>query len=407
MIRRNLYDKLSDELGQSRAVALLGARQVGKSTLCSEVAKGLGMRYVSLDDEDVLAVAQNDPVGFIARIDAPSVIDEVQRAPGILLSIKQRLDSDNTRGQFLLTGSADLLTLRSVADTLPGRVIYLELHPFSQGELRSVRETFISRLFSNSPPDVAVAKPGHQSYAELLVKGGYPEAQERRLGSEPEFFSSYITSLLDREIAAVFDARSPQDLVKVFRLSAARSGSIANYNSISRDIGISDKTVRSYIESLEKLFVLRSLEPWYRNLGHRVIKTPKIYVNDTGLLCAFTGADVDGLSGDVVDGMYFETFVVSELIKQRSWDSKPLSIYYYRDHRGREIDIVLERHDGSLVAIEVKTSATIKTADFASLRYFREKTADKFKCGIVLYSGRATQSFDDRLHAVPLEGLWS
>lgn len=407
MIERNLTASLTEELQQSRVAALLGARQVGKSTLASIIASRRKMHYITFDNRDSLNAAKADPIGFVSRIERACVIDEVQRAPDILLAIKERVDLDDSPGQFLLTGSADILTLKTVADTLPGRAIYLNLFPFSQGELKGKKESLIPALFADDPPLITDAPIGHQNYAELIVKGGYPEAVRRRQGTEPAFFFSYVNSLLEREAEFLDEAGSHEGLLRTLRLAVARSGSISNYSSAANDLGLSDKTVRNYLRAFEKLFVLFVLQPWYRNLGHRVIKSPKVYVNDTGLLCAFTDTDVNSLSRDAIDGMYLETFIINEIIKQRSWESKPLSIYYYRDKAKREIDLILERYDGSLVAIEIKSSATVTGADFSTMRYFKERTGDKFKCGVVVYAGRETLPFGDRLYALPIKGVWA
>lgn len=397
-----------EALSESRAVALLGARQVGKSTLALEIARsGHLAEYISLDEAGVARAARSDPVEMIASLSGPAVIDEIQRAPELLLAIKQRLDADDAPGQFLLTGSADLLTLPTIADALPGRVQYLRLWPLSQAELRGAKAAFVDPLFEGRFPPVADAPIGRRAAGPMLVRGGYPEAQRHSPRGLGRFFESYVESLLGRDVADVANVREPRNLDRVLRLIGARSGAILSINGMAGELDIGRATVASHIEILERLFLVRRLGAWRRNLGDRLVKSPKAYVVDSGLLAALVGADESRIVEDgELAGAMLESFVAMELVRQAELAEWPLTVHHYRDQRQREVDVVLERHSGEVVGVEVKAGATPHSADFAGLRYLRDRLGQRFKAGALIYTGSRTLPFGDRLAAVPVSGLW-
>ncbi len=216
LLTRNVRPQVLQALAESRAVALLGARRVGKSTLVVDIAANEHTaQLISLDDEPTANAAREDPASFMAAITGPAVIDEIQRAPRLLLAIKRRLDSDQTRGQFLLTGSANLLTLPTVADALPGRVQYLNLSPLSQGELHGTRETFIDTLFDARFPPISGAAIGRSAAASMLVTGGYPELQGRSPRGRADFFSSYVSSLIGRDLQDIANVRNVENIERL------------------------------------------------------------------------------------------------------------------------------------------------------------------------------------------------
>jgi uncharacterized protein len=310
-------------------------------------------QYATLDNQAIRTAAITDPAGFVATLKTPVAIDEIPRVPELITEIKLRVDRDKTPGQFALTGSANLLEMTRVKDSLAGRAEYLRLHPFSQGELRGHREAFVPGLASGRFPNVTDAPVGRKAYAEILARGGYPEIQGRALGTPAT-------------------------------------------------------TIRRHIELLEMLFLLRRLPAWSNNLLARSVKRPKVHVADTGLLAYLAGADERRIETDLdLGGMFYETFVAMELHRQISWlDDRP-QLFHFRDRDQREVDIVIEHRDGSISAVEVKAAATVHLRDFRGLKHLRDKLGNRFKAGALLYTGANTVYFGDRLAAVPLSGLWA
>jgi predicted AAA+ superfamily ATPase len=409
LIERNIRPTVVEALKEARAVCLLGARQSGKSTLARAIAQHEHPAdYLTLDNDATRHSALEDPTGFIARVSGPAVIDEVQRAPDLVLAIKERLDTNNTRGQFLLAGSANILTLPSIADALPGRVDYVRMWPFSQGELSGRRESFIDRVLAGEMPQVDDAGVGREAYAPKIIAGGFPDVQGRAARGRARFFASYVSTLLGRDLPDVAKVRDTAGVERLLRVLAARSAGLVSSRGIAGELGVDHKTVAAQTRILEELFLVWRLPPWHANLGSRQVKTPKIHMIDTGLLTHLLNVDSRGIvASPTVAGPIAETFAVMELARQRDWAESSVSLFHYRDKQQREVDVVLELGSGELAGVEVKTAATVTARDFAGLRFLRDKLGDRFKAGVVLYTGKRTLSFGDRLAAVPLCGLWS
>jgi predicted AAA+ superfamily ATPase len=408
-IPRNIEGTLTEAMQDARAVALLGPRQSGKSTLARALADGpMPADYLSLDDASTRSLAEADPEGLIAGLGRRSVIDEIQRVPQLLLAIKLRLDRDPSPGQFLLTGSANLRRIPTVADALPGRIDYLTLWPFTQGEIEGHSEHFISRLFAQDIPNISGAPVGRTHYSQRLLKGGFPEATRReRPPSRTRFFDSYLSTIIEREVADISRVHDRGSVGTLARLIASRSGNLARYDSIAREVGIDGKTAKSHIEVLERLFLIRVRQPWHVNLGKRQVKTPKLYLADTGLMAAIVGADTDRVAHDAaLAGALFETFVATELERQASWLEEPVTFWHYREGT-REVNVIIERANGEVIAIEVKAGATVRAADFRGLAHMRTQLGARLACGIILYTGERTLPFGKGLWALPLQALWA
>lgn len=414
LYKRNVEADIRESFSVSRAVAVLGPRQVGKSTLAHELhASGMLSSYYTLDLEDTRRAALNDPLDFIEGAIRPAAIDEIQRAPELMLAIKHVVDRDHqTPGQFLLTGSANLLANRYVADALPGRVEYVNLWPLSQGELIGTKESFIDDLFSAEVPNLASVTSGRSAYATSVVEGGFPAV----LGGlstrqRQKFFNSYVRSIFERDVQHVADLRSDSaGLERLLRLLAARTSGQANMSKLSSALQIDHKTAKAHIEILRQLFLVQQLNPWSMNLGSRHVRSPKYYVVDTGLTSSLIGVDEKRFSaseqGELAGGL-LETFVIMELIKQCTWAQTSTQMFFYRDQQGREVDAVLESSQGDVVGIEVKAARTVRPQDTRGLRYLRDKLGNRFKAGVVLYCGEHTVRHDDRIWAVPVSGLWA
>ena len=411
LIPRGIEPELRDILSVSRAAAITGPRQAGKSTLARQLqTAGVVPNYFTLDDEATRNAARDDPDGFALSLPRPAVIDEVQRVPSLMLAVKQILDNDPAPGQLLLTGSADLLTARVVADALPGRVEYLNLWPLARSEIEGKRGSVIDALLDGTPPRVSGAPKGRAASAELVVAGGFPDALNRNPRQRARYLRSYVQATLSRDLPEIGGVRGdPAKLEQLLRLLAARTSTLVNYAALGRALALDEKTVKAHIELLSQLFLLHRLRPWSANLGARQVKTPKLLLTDTGLAAALVGVDAARYSAPdqgALAGGLFETFVVMELIKQASWSTTPVELYFYRDFDKREVDLVVESASGDVVAIEAKTAAATTASDLRGLRVLRDKLGERFKAGVVVYSGEHTLPIDDRIWAVPISGLW-
>lgn len=398
---------VADAMESARAVALLGPRQAGKSTLAQVLAGGrVPADYLTLDDDPVRSAARTDPQGFVAALGRRTVIDEVQRAPDLLLAVKSRLDRDRSPGQFLLTGSANLRRVPGVADALPGRLDYLTLWPLTQGEIAGRYEDVLQRAFDGDIPSIVDAPVGRHEYAEMLVAGGFPEARMRSPAARMRFFTSYVGSIVDRDVADVARVQDPTAVGTLLRLVAARSGALARYETLARDAALDGKTVKSHLDVLERLFLVRIRRPWHVNLGKRQVKAPKLYMADSGLLAGMLGAGADRVrDDDGLAGAIFETFVATELERQASWSPQPLTFWHYREGE-REVDTIVEWPSGEIVGVEVKASATVRARDFTGLAHLRGRVGPRLRAGLVVYAGQRTLPFGNRLWALPLRGLW-
>lgn len=329
----------------------------------------------------------------------------------LIARIKAIVDRDNSRGQFLITGSANLITSRIVADALPGRVIYVNLWPLSQGEIEGRRDDLIARLLAGEPPRLRDEPTGRKPYAERVVRGGFPDAYIQTDQDRARYFESYVRTILGRDLPDIADVRTPPDVLeRLLRLFAARSGYLASFTSIAEKLEVSPATVKAYTALLEELFVIYRLRPWSRNLGSRHVKTPRLFLIDTGMMSALTSADATryaAIDQGELAGMLLETFVVMELVKQRTWSKARADLYFYRDAQLREVDVVIETPAGDVAGVEVKAAASLGRADTRGLRFLRDKLGERFKAGVVLYTGARTLRMGERIWAVPLRGLWA
>ena len=402
---RRATDLVTEALDDTRIVIINGARQTGKSTLA---ARCLGDRPDTvkryLDDPRTRASAETDPVAFL---DAPGtmLIDEVQRVPELWLAIKNTVDRDPRPGRFLLTGSARLLGLSTLPDSLPGRSETIELFPLSQGEIRGAPDGFIDAAFSEGNRlRVSPSELRRRDYSNIAACGGYPEAIRRSAPRRrAQFFKSYLDDIISRDIHQVADIQRLSDMRRLISTLAAQTGGLLNYSRLSSDLGIPTSTIRDYIGLLELVYLIRLIPAWSANGTTRAIGTPKLIFSDSGLASHL----VTGITNDAATGGLIESFVLGELIRQVTWSQTMARIHHYRDRDQYEVDAILEDSAGRVVAIEVKAAETIRTDDFRSLRALQRRIGDRFHAGFVLYCGDQQLPFGDGLSCLPISALWT
>jgi predicted AAA+ superfamily ATPase len=409
MIKRYILNKIQEALSDTPVVLLSGARQTGKSTLAKWLAEGSHpARYVTLDDATVFASIKQDPAGFIQGLDGAVVIDEVQRVPELFSAIKLSVDRKRDPGRFLLTGSANVLLLPRLSDSLAGRMEILTLWPFSQGEWEGGGDAFVDNVFHDQVPFVKGSE-NRSDLMQRLLKGGYPEMLNRvKPARRRAWFSAYTTTILQRDVKDLAQIDGLTVFPRLLSLLAARTGTILNIAELSRSVGLPQTTLKRYLALLEMTFLTVLLPPWSGNFSKRLVKTPKLYLNDTGLAAHLLGVYSEEMLGDGrLLGPLLENFVLLELLKQASWSETQPRLFYFRTQAGQEIDVVMEDPAGRIVGIEIKAAATLTRRDFAALKDFSESMGDAFHRGIILYTGSESVSFGKNLHALPVSTLWN
>jgi hypothetical protein len=408
MFPRLVEPRLREALEDTRVVLLAGPRQAGKTTLARAVA-ARGMVFLSLDDATALAAARADPVGFIRGLDR-AVVDEVQRAPGLLLAIKESVDADPRPGRFLLTGSADLMTLPRVADSLAGRMEVVRLLPLAQAELRGREQSpFLATVFEGRLPDAGSTVAG-EALVRLVLAGGYPEALARRTAARREnWLLAYADAVVARDVRDVADIEGLRQMPRLLRALAHNAGGLVNHAALGAALGMNHVTAAKYAGIFEGLFVTRTLPAWHGNALKRLVRSPKLHFLDSGLLAALRDATIERIRADRRQfGALLETFVVSELLKLTGASGTGrVELAHYRDKDGAEVDAVLEDRTGRVVGIEVKASATVGAGDFVGLRRLAAANdPERFALGLVLHDTDRVVPFGERLLAAPLSALW-
>ncbi|MCF6290958.1 MAG: ATP-binding protein [Desulfobacterales bacterium] len=417
MYERNCEKVIKELLHDFRILYLTGPRQAGKTTLARKIARDLGMQYISLDEQTAFASAQNDPQGFIDSLaNQPVVLDEFQYAPELIRAIKLASDrlSPQERGRFFLTGSADLFSSAKTQEALPGHMARVELYPLSVTEKQAGSFNLIDFLLAEkiSLPD-NIPPVSREQIAQTLIDGGYPEIQDKGSRAKQIWYKSYLHGRLFKDFESIYSAKGDYHtkLESLIPYLAGLSGNLLKYASVANDLGQNDKVVKSYIEALEWMFIIKRIHPYVKNRAKRqTIGMAKIHMIDTGLACHLLGLKK---KEQLLDSMYYggmlENFVVMECFKHLAWSEETMDIYHFRDKRRNEVDIVLEQEDNRLIGVEVKASSTIRSNDFKGLRKFAEVVRDQFKCGLVFYTGSRLLPFGDGgkpCFAVPLSILW-
>jgi uncharacterized protein len=411
MINPKLYhrfatSRLEEALGDTPVVLVHGPRQCGKTTLARMVGDRAGYQYITFDDDVQLAAAQADPVGFVADLAEKTVLDEVQRVPSLFLALKSAVDRDRRPGRFILTGSANVLLVPKLADSLAGRMEILRLHPLTQDEIAGSESLFLDLLFEGRFKNRHFKRLGPE-LAARIVAGGYPAAIIRPATKRrAAWYRDYIETQVQRDVRDLARISALGSLPRLLQLAAGQTARLVNVAEMASAFQLSRPTIRDYVVLLERIFLLEHLPPWHSNRLSRLIKTPKLHLGDTGLASALLGVDADALVKDrAMLGQFLETFVFQELRRQASWYDSPIMFHHFRDKDGVEVDIVMEL-SGKVAGVEVKAAATVTGRDFRGLRKLRDNTGERFAAGVVVYDGESVAGFGDNLHAIPIRALW-
>lgn len=406
MYPRWIEKRVRDELSDTRVVLLAGPRQAGKTTLAKKVASERAT-FLTLDDPSVLSAAKDDPVGFVRGLDR-ATIDEVQRAPELILAIKRSVDEDQRPGRFLLTGSANLLTIPKVADSLAGRMAIVDLLPLSISEIQKRQSHFLEEAFrgrASKPKDLILG----EDLVTAVLAGGYPEVVLRKTWNRRrDWCLDYVRAIVERDVRDIAQIDKVQQLPRLLRVLAHHSGQLVNYSGLGAPLGLNHVTTQKYAGLFEQLFLTRQLPPWSNNELKRLIKTPKVHFLDSGLLAALRDLSPQRIAEDRgTFGALLETFVLSEVLKLSTWAGQRFTFSHFRDKEQNEVDIIIEDQDRKTVGLEVKASATVAAADFSGLRKLEEAAGKRFTLGLVLYDGDAVVPFGPKLFAAPISSLWS
>jgi uncharacterized protein len=403
---RFVAPRLRESLADTPVVLIHGPRQSGKTTLARSVGEPRGYRYYSFDEDVARAAAEMDPTGFVAELPRRTILDEVQHVPALFSALKTAVDRERVPGRFLLTGSANVLFVPRLADSLAGRMAILRLHPLGQCEVAGKVPRFLDTLFGARFSTATSERLG-PALVDRIVAGGYPAALVRRTARRrTAWYLDYVETQVQRDVRDLAQIRALEALPRLLALVAGYTARLINITDIAGAFQLTRQTVHDYVVLLERIFLIDHLPPWHSNRLSRLVKTPKVHIGDTGIACALLSLDAAQLRRDrAMLGPMLETFVYQELKRQASWSDLPVSFHHFRDRDGAEVDLVLDR-GGQVAGVEVKAAATVLPADFRGLRKLRETVGDRFVAGVVLYDGETTASFGNGLFAVPVRALW-
>ncbi|MDO5495644.1 MAG: AAA family ATPase [bacterium] len=406
---RHITEHGRDLLAHFPVTVIQGARQVGKSTLAQLLASQHESVVVSLDDDEALAAADADPVGFVSQAgDGLLVVDEVQRRPELLRTIKASVDRDRRPGRFLLTGSANLLRVKGETDSLAGRAVSLRLRGFSQGEMRGQRDDLIGAIRLGRDIAGFTTEWRRGDYAAAMARGGFPEVGVLPDRLRRVWLEGYAERVLQRDATELPGASQFERLRVVARLLAANQAGELVKGRVAEQAAIPAASFQPYLDALESIYMVEVLRPWTPNLTQREIGRAKAFIEDSALAMRLGGtseAELSALTSRPFGGL-LEALVASELLKQQGWTEEPFQLYHYRERTGPEVDLVVELESGGVIVLEVRASSTYKSDQFRSLEFLRERLGDRFVGGFVL--GTAAHGFrhSDRLWGLPIAALW-
>jgi len=398
-IKRSIEKEIIEALDFFPILLITGARQVGKSTLS---LKFEGFNYITLDDTTLFSFAKNDPIGFIASLKKPIIIDEIQKVPELLSEIKKDVDQNRVNGSYILTGSANLFSFKNISDSLAGRIGLFELYPFSMKELYKKDENLLELLVSNLS-SITLPTIKSEQIKEHIVNGGYPEVQKTKSSKlRYMWFSSYIRTYIERDVRDIGELRNLEKFIGAFNLLATRSANMLNRSNLAKDAKVDVKTLDNYLVLLEQVYQVFSLKSYQKNIAKEMVKTPKIYFSDSGVLSHILQIkSVEELDNSHYKGDIVETFVYSELKKHLNTSEEFFKFNYYRTKDKNEIDFILESNS-HILAIEVKSSKTVKVDDFKHIIEFDKMILDKKVVGVVFYFGEHLLCFKEKFWAMPM-----
>ncbi len=404
---RFVLARVLEALNDTPVVLIHGARQTGKTTLARSIGDARGYAYVTLDNGPTFEAARTDPSGFVDHLPSRVIVDEIGRVPELFASLKLAVDEDRSPGRFILTGSTNVLLSPKLSESLAGRMEVLRLRPLSQAEIEGTDTELLDRLFEC---DLIIDRNRGRS-ADLLdriVRGGYPPVLQRASEQRRQrWYSEYIDALLAKDVREIGEIRELEVLPRLLRLIAARTACLLNISELTSTLQVSRPTVDRYVGMLEALFLIERLPAWSPNRSKRLVKSPKLHLCDTGLACALLGADATSLvAEETLRGRLVETFVHQELRRNAAWNQRRLAFHHFRSRDRAEVDIVIERPDGVIVGVEVKSSGTVIARDFTGLQALKAIAGNRMRCGVVFYNGDSVLPFGEGLYAVPVGRLW-
>ncbi|MDD4556441.1 MAG: ATP-binding protein [Alphaproteobacteria bacterium] len=411
-LERNIAKLLEETIGSRPLVYLNGPRQVGKSTLTHNIKTKKEINYITFDSPLILASVKSDPVSFMKSLpqDKLNIIDEVQMAPEIFPYLKMSIDEKRLEGKssclYLLTGSANLLALPKLSDALVGRMSVLTLLPFSTAEQSSENVNFIEKLFNE---ELGYRKYKEKDIIELIKNSTYPEIAVNKSINRNQWFDDYLTTILQRDVQTVADIRNPEKIVMMLSVLSQRAAGLINNTEVSNEIGLDNKTYDKYKASAINTFLIFEIKPWAKpnKINKRFTKSPKLFFTDTNMLTYIMKRDIEEIyvKDKSVFGHLFENFIATEIMKNTSALSD-VEVSHFRTSDNKEVDFVLEKHNGDIVGIEVKLSGTVNTNDIKGLNVLKEVVGERFKKGIVIYTGNEIVPLGEDIWAVPIQYLY-
>lgn len=409
-IPRNSRVLAEEILSDTPVLTVSGARQVGKSTLVSQLLQNRSHRFLNLDNAATLQAAQTDPDGFVRQFPEGVVaIDEIQRVPALLRAIKAALDEDRRPGRFIVTGSSNLMNLKGAEESLAGRAETLRLRGFSRGERKGITEDFAANAW-NPHPQLPASEFERIDYLRMITESSFPEIADATPRRRDRWVQAYVERVLTKDATDLYGIQYPDRLRVLLGKIASQGASEFVAAHIGRELNIPERSVPGYLDALKNVFLIDVLPAWGTNLTRRVISKPKVFLQDPATAASLVGVDAASLEMQISSsftGGLLESFVATELLKQQEWSAIPFKLFHFRDSTGKEVDLVMESRNREVVGVEVKAAVSLQGKDFSGLRHLQKLAGERFKCGILLYAGKESLPMGPGLWAMPISALWS